>query len=79
MTKKGMKQLATTDKTEGRLTYFTRSKPSVYQTHYLSTKHVCLCVTGTYSLLTIQFDLTRRLGFHMIQVWTEMNFLSGEL
>ena len=30
MTKKGMQQLATTDKTEGRLTYFTISKPSVY-------------------------------------------------
>ncbi|RMX60158.1 hypothetical protein pdam_00010130 [Pocillopora damicornis] len=24
---------------------------------------------GTYSLLTIQFDLTRRLGFHMIQIY----------
>ena len=24
---------------------------------------------GSYSLLTIEFDLTRRLGFHMIQVW----------
>ena len=23
---------------------------------------------GSYSLLTIEFDLTRRLGFHMIQV-----------
>lgn len=26
------------------------------------------CLTGDYSLLTIEFDLHRRLGFHMIQV-----------
>lgn len=34
--------------------------------HYSDTEDFS---TGTYSLLTIQFDLTRRLGFHMIQIY----------
>lgn len=43
--------------------------PSYTLTDYEYYSSVDEFTTGSYSLLTIEFDLTRRLGFHMIQIY----------
>ena len=63
----GVWRLATGDKVD-MVQFFPQTQAVHVHCLYLSTKKSRLCVTGTYSLLTIEFDLTRRLGFHMIQV-----------